>query len=368
MIYMTVIKYIEWITSVLIGTLLILGVRILAEKIQNKWLKILLFFLKVFLMTALALLLIAFASPFLWKANYLLSGIYIALLSDCILDLLTAFLSLTGHKKSSAFYRSLMIIITLLVSGYGTVNSQIIRADHLEVRSAKLKKAHTFVFLSDLHYGSSERQDTVEKALGEIKDLHPEFVILGGDICDEHTEKDEMERIFEQFGSLDTPVYYIYGNHDRQDRGHYVGGKKYSEEELRTAIQESGITILQDDMVRFSDDLVLLGREDSSRKSRISVRDLPALPSDTFVISTDHSPYETEDILETGADLQLSGHTHAGQYFPLRYFYSLIGLNVYGVYHIGDTLLYVSPGIGGWYMPFRNEAHCRYHIIDLIPQ
>ena len=68
------------------------------------------------------------------------------------------------------------------------------------------------------------------------------------------------------------------------------------------------------------------------------------------------------------ADLQLSGHTHAGQLFPLRCVYALIGLNVYGDYTIGDTQLYVTSGITGWYLPLRNEANCSYEVITLQPE
>jgi DNA repair exonuclease SbcCD nuclease subunit len=59
-----------------------------------------------------------------------------------------------------------------------------------------------------------------------------------------------MEWVFEKFGELDMPVYYIYGNHDRQERGSYIGGQKYSEEELEKAILDSGIIILMDDRVK----------------------------------------------------------------------------------------------------------------------
>ena len=130
----------------------------------------------------------------------------------------------------------------------------------------------------------------------------------------------------------------------------------------------SGVTILKDDCVQFSDEIVLLGREDSSRTSRKAVKDLPVRPEGAYVINTDHSPYQNDDIRETGADLQFSGHTHAGQIFPIRALYTIAGLNVVYDYKIGTTDLYVSPGIGNWYYPFRNESHCSYAVIDLIPE
>ncbi len=365
---MTVTRYLLWFLSLIPGFLLTACLRRFTDQIHNRPVKFVLFVLKACLAIWLAYLVIATASPFLWKYNYLLSGLYIALFADCLCDLVLAVLSFTRYKEIKKLGMILLCVLTAALFLQGTINSQTILPHHLRYSSEKLTSKHEFVFLSDLHYGSPQTQEAVVKALTEIELLHPEFVLLGGDITDEHTEKEEMEWIFEQLGSLHTPVYYVYGNHDRQDRGNYVGGKKFTEEELKSAIEDNGLIILQDEFVQISDDLVILGREDDSRLSRKPVEDLPAFSENTYLLCVDHSPYQNEDILKTGADLQLSGHTHAGQYFPLKFVYALAGLNVLGNYRIGDTDVYVSPGIGGWYMPFRNESHCYYEIIELSPQ
>ena len=117
------------------GFLILLGISFLCEKIKKKWLKVLIFFVKFILMTGLALALIAFASPFLWKFNYPLLGIYAGLLADCICDVLMAVYSLFRKKRTFAFRTAVLGIITVLVSAYGTVNSQIIRKDRLQVTS-----------------------------------------------------------------------------------------------------------------------------------------------------------------------------------------------------------------------------------------
>ncbi|MBR3620138.1 MAG: hypothetical protein IKN56_01415 [Clostridia bacterium] len=65
--------------------------------------------------------------------------------------------------------------------------------------------------------------------------------------------------------------------------------------------------------------------------------------------------------------MQISGHTHAGQLFPLKFFYGLIGGYVYGDYEIDGSVMNVSAGACGWRMPFRTEAHCNYEVITLKP-
>ncbi|MBQ9823601.1 MAG: metallophosphoesterase [Solobacterium sp.] len=215
--------------------------------------------------------------------------------------------------------------------------------------------------------GSSQSPASFEKALERIKDASPEFILLGGEICDEYTEKEEMQWVFEEFGKINVPVYYFYGSHDRQENSSCYGGTKYSEQESEDAVLSNGIIILKDEWTAFSDDIVLLGREDASHPDeRLSAEELPERPEGSYVICVDHSPFQNEDILKTKADLQLSGHTHAGQLFPIRWIYELARLNVVCTYRIGDTDLYVSPGIGNWKYPFRNETHCSYALIDLV--
>ena len=92
------------------------------------------------------------------------------------------------------------------------------------------------------------------------------------------------------------------------------------------------------------------------------------MPRESYIVSLDHTPYQNDEIIELKADLQLSGHTHAAQFFPIQTIYKLAGFNTCGEYHIGDTTLYITPGIAGWAVPLRSEAHSRYEIFDLIPE
>ena len=86
-----------------------------------------------------------------------------------------------------------------MISFYGTFTAQNIREDHISFISDELDTSHRYVFLSDLHYGSSQSPASFEKAQERIKDVSPEFILPGGDICDEYTEKEEMQWVFEEF-------------------------------------------------------------------------------------------------------------------------------------------------------------------------
>ena len=184
-----------------------------------------------------------------------------------------------------------------------------------------------------------------------------------------------MENIFSLFGNCEIPVYYVYGNHDRQGHAEYAHGLQYTPEELENTLISNEIVILKNRSTVIASDLVLYGFEDlSENKDRpdnlnqdeISKYLDSAPDNDAYMIVIDHQPVKFKENAAKGADLQLSGHTHAGQLFPLRFFYSLIGY-VYGEYEYESSQMVVSSGACGWRMPFRTDAHCNYEIITLKP-
>ena len=305
------------------------------------------------------------------KTTYLFGAMYIVILSDVITNVVMMVVNIFYKKKSFVAFNILAYIIMLITLAYGTINSQDIKPNYISFSSPKIKKNHTFVFMSDLHYPTAQNRDRVKKALSKIKELNPEFILLGGDITDEFTNYEDLQEIYENIGALNIPTYYIYGNHDRQNKAYKLGKIKFDVEELEKVIKDNGITILKDEWQHVSDDIIVVGREDVSEKQgRKKVQSIKNWPEEPYIICVDHNPYQEKDIMELGADLQLSGHTHAGQLFPLKAIYKLGVKYVYGLYKTNDSpnekYLYVSSGFSGWVLPFRNEEHCYYEVVSLV--
>ncbi len=365
---MTPFLYLLWFAQV-IGSYAILFIVQIPLRKRPLWvIRVVLFFVKAFLLMLLAYMTMSISVKFIWNSGYLFVGLYVAMAGDLLTDIITLPLVIKRKSKGCLLIQTIVcLVLTLAVMIYGTINMETVRPKYHTYESNKITESHRFVFLADLHYCAAQSEKVVVNAINRIVAEKPDFILLGGDITDEHTTKAEMEHIYHLLGSTGIPTYFIYGNHDRQPEGAFVGGPFYTTEELKKTIEDNGITILKDSWIQISDDLVVLGREDFSDKSRVPVEELPAWPKTSYVVLVDHSPYQTEDIVATGAELQLSGHTHAGQLFPLQLVYNLTGHDAYGTYHHGDTELYVSAGITGWYFPFRTEAHCNYEVVDLVP-
>lgn len=363
---MTILKYILWFISLCFWCIVTFFLRKKEIKLDNNLIRIFLIILKSIITIVLAYGIAAVSIPIVWKFEYLFGTLYIVLIADVFFDIINMIMLLfCKNTFSFKFIEIIRLSITLFVFLYGTLNSQIIIPNHINYTSEKIKNEIKFVFLSDVHYGAAQTKITVENAFLKIKNINPDFIVLGGDITDENTTKEQMEEIYSIIGSTGIKTYFVYGNHDRQPEADYVGGKKYSNEELESIIKNNEIEILKDDYIYVNENIILLGREDITVLERLKVEDLKQRSNDAYVICIDHSPYQETDIKKTKADLQLSGHTHAGQLFPLKTVYKLGVNNIFGKYKMDNTDIYVSSGFSGWGMPLRTEEHCNFEVVTL---
>lgn len=347
----------------------IIAIQIAINKKSCWWVILISFIIKALLTFSLAVFAIALDTNFGWQYGSLTVAFYLVLLGDSVADLIALIYILAKKKPMGIWIRSgLGIVLAMCVMTYAIINMETISPRYHSYESEKLQHEYTAVFMSDIHFGTAQSEKVVQKAFDEIKEANPDFILLGGDITDEFSTKEDMEWLYDHIGAIGVPTYFIYGNHDRQANSHYLSKEpNYTEEELETTIQKNGITILKDNYVVFAEDLVILGREDISVETRLKVEDLPTRPEEKFVISVDHSPYNDEDTIATKSDLLISGHTHAGQYFPLSVDNPFAN-HVYGDYIVGDTKLLVSSGFAGWAAPARTAKFCNYEVISLKPK
>jgi predicted MPP superfamily phosphohydrolase len=80
---------------------------------------------------------------------------------------------------------------------------------------------------------------------------------------------------------------------------------------------------------------------------------LEKIGADQPVILLAHDPRTFVEAAKRGVDLQISGHTHGGQIWPFNYLVRLVTPWVAGLYHVGDSQIWVSRGTGFWGPPMR---------------
>ncbi len=275
---------------------------------------------------------------------------------------------------SSTLILPLIIGVSIVIYGY--VNMHSVDATEYTVKSEKaLGRDYKIAYLSDLHAGVSLDFDELRAVCEEISEHSVDMLLLGGDIVDESTTKEEMETTFELLGSVKTKygVFYADGNHDIPRRQEQVGDS-FNAKELNEAIEGAGITILRDEAINLGADLVLIGHRDASFRGneeiteRTPIEDLMAeTDKNRFSILLEHQPREYDRCKEAGVNLMLSGHTHAGQIWPVSWFTTLVAPNEqnYGIETDKGFSAIVSSGIAGWSFPIKTEKHAEYVLVTV---
>ncbi|MGF6375964.1 putative MPP superfamily phosphohydrolase [Clostridiales Family XIII bacterium PM5-7] len=297
-------------------------------------------------------------------AVVLLHVVMITLITDLINKLIKG-------KWWETAYRSGIItfLCTALIMGYGYWNiSHIVEKDYQITTTKNLKQeSYRVAFIADVHAGENMSGERLKEACERIQKQKPDMVILGGDIVDEQTTKAQMEEAFAVLGSLDSTygTYYVYGNHDRQS---YSADPLYTDKDLRQAITDNGIKPLEDETFNIDDSFLLVGRMDKGHgNDRAELTELIPEGTDDFIFVLDHQPTELMENDQIGSDLIVSGHTHAGQVWPIGLISELVGINEknYGYEKMDNLNVIVTSGLNGWGYPVRTQGKSEFVIIDI---
>lgn len=248
----------------------------------------------------------------------------------------------------------IIIVLSAVLSGYSLINSTKLEVKHIEIPLNGLKKEVKVVQLSDIHIGSIRNSGYMEKIVEKTNEIDPEIIFITGDMVDGSAKL--HTHTFRAINKLKAPVFFVTGNHET-----YEGL-----EEVFRVLRNTEMNILRDQMVE-SNGIQIIGVEYSFERnhmenvlSKIEIK--PEKPS----ILLYHLPTELKTVANAGIGLQLSGHTHAGQMFPLNYLVRLMFRYMVGIYRYKATYLYVSPGTGTWGPPMRLGSRCEITVIDLL--
>ena len=206
------------------------------------------------------------------------------------------------------------------------------------------------VQISDVHVSPVLPASRLARIVDRVNALAPDIVFITGDLASDDTPARELVRMSEFLTRLNPPlgVFACTGNHE------YYGGL----EKTCAAIRAGGVRILQDEAVLVADSFYVAGRKDPTSVPRGGARVplteiMNGLDGKRPVILLDHQPVHLEEAAAAGIDLQLSGHTHNGQVFPIN----LINKGIYelnwGLLKKGPTWIYVTSGAGTWGPPVR---------------
>jgi predicted MPP superfamily phosphohydrolase len=254
-----------------------------------------------------------------WMA-FLLYGFIFLLLSDIVsLPFKIAGIlnegNIQSYKKWS-FTGTLILTSFLIVVGFINAISPVVKEYQITInKNAGDIKELRIAAVSDIHLGSIIRKESIKKLSEMLKSIKPDLVLLLGDIVDGAMGPVLRDDLLEYFScpGCRYGLYAITGNHE------YIGGAQ------RTIpyIESKGIRILKDETITIPGDIQIIGRLDRDSKrfsgtERTPIKELMnGIDTAKPVILLDHQPFNLKEAKDNGVDLQLSGHTHNGQMWPL---------------------------------------------------
>jgi uncharacterized protein len=244
------------------------------------------------------------------------------------------------------------IVAGILGYGYWKALHPVIQEYNITIpKKSNLKELHA-VMVSDIHLGTIVKKKRLDLMVAKVNELEPDVVFLAGDIIDGDLSPFINEKMAGSFRNLKTKygVYGILGNHE------YIGR---ATEKTIASYKDGNINVLRDNVVKIDNSIYIVGRDDISSerfsaKGRQPLAQLvKGLDKNLPIILMDHQPIKLEEAVNSGIDLQLSGHTHYGQIFPNQFITDKIYENDWGLLKKGNTNIIVSSGFGTWGPPFR---------------
>ncbi|MFW6310928.1 MAG: metallophosphoesterase [Nanoarchaeota archaeon] len=252
--------------------------------------------------------------------------------------------------------KHVVTITTLIIlTTYSIINAMRMTKKTIKISNSKIKKSLRLVQISDLHIGASHNQDFLINIIKKVNEENPDITVITGDLID--GKHKYAPNYFDSLNQITSPVYMITGNHERM-----TGMRRVFE-----LLKNSNVFLLEDKKIK-TKDVTIIGIDDTENSSKmIKTLKNMNLNKEDYNILLFHRPKKFNKAISLGVDLMLTGHTHAGQIFPLNLLLKFFYKKVKGLKKQNDSYLYVSPGTGWWGPPMRLGSKNEITIFELEP-
>jgi len=253
--------------------------------------------------------------------------------------------------KYEKYFISILFVLLFVFSIF---NANFVPVKKVEIETDKIDDFR-IVQISDLHLGAIYNGVFLKKVVDRINTLDPDVVFITGDLFDSAPEG--SYEMIDEINNIDAETFFILGNHEV-----YVG-----KENVIETIEKTKVKLLVDESVYF-EDLQIIGVEDAGHGNGKNVEDVLdniSFNSSKFVVFLTHQPVKFSKFKDYPIDLEMAGHTHAGQIFPFNLIVWFFYPNIKGLYSEDGQHIYVSPGTGTWGPPMRLGSKNEITVVDL---
>nr|WP_298723563.1 metallophosphoesterase [uncultured Steroidobacter sp.] len=292
------------------------------------------------------------------------------LLRDVVLLIAAVFTSVLASGRVQEVSAWIVVAAAVFATLVGFINARrVARVVHVDVPIPNLPAAlHGFSIaqISDIHVGPTIRRNYVAGIVATVNRLEADAIAITGDLVDGSVRElasqvEPLAQLRARYGT-----FFVTGNHE------YYSGERAWTRELRRL----GMRVLMNEHVVVDHNdakLVLAGVTDFSAHQfdpvhrsdpLAALADAPADAGAKILLA--HQPRSAPQAAAAGFDLQLSGHTHGGQFWPWNFFVRFQQPFTAGLDRLGSLWVSTSRGTGYWGPPKRFGAPSEITLIRLV--
>jgi predicted MPP superfamily phosphohydrolase len=298
---------------------------------------------------------------FLTRATYTVTAVWMGFFVYLFMASIIYLAAVIVSDNPLIIVGDLLLLAAAGATVYGFFHAKNVSVKTIEVTLPSLPQkwqGRKAVWISDTHIGQVHGKKDMAKTVRMINSLAPDIAFIGGDLFDGSSVPAILELVT-PLAEIRSPlgIYFVLGNHEQFENS----------EPFINKLSSLGITILKNRMIEING-LQLVGIEYSRATKKEGLRTAlagMAIDKSKPSILLKHEPSDLDIAEEAGISLQISGHTHKAQQWPLNYIseWTYKGYS-YGLNPHGTMQVFTSSGTGTWGPPIRVGSDCE--IIEFI--
>lgn len=259
-----------------------------------------------------------------------------------LIDILIIYL-IGSFARLSFEMNLLMLVVVPVLGAYNYWKAHRLVVNEKTIVLDNLEHDINIAQMSDVHFGSVRHRQVISQIASKLNELKGtcDIAIISGDLADGSAMVEADD--FMAFGEVEMPIIFTPGNHD-----YYIGIDK-----VIRACENAGVIVLDNESLEF-DCLNIYGASYRIEDKGIPEIDESAMRKDKVNILNYHVPYHFDEFSRMGFNLQLSGHTHGGQFHPVIFIANMMFRYNMGLFKDErGNYIHVTTGVGSMDTPMR---------------
>jgi uncharacterized protein len=293
-------------------------------------------------------LVIGYYAIFVFYVFLSILGLHILLLINRLIKIVPDNILNNKTLILATIFFTLVYGVSILIIGTHINNNPVINKYYITLpKKSSTLNSLKVISVSDLHLKNITSTTFLRRLVDKVRLENPDIIFMPGDIVETYGNTNELKLnefidILKDIKS-ENGIYAVRGNHDlpRRNMADRIDFNK-----------RLGITMMSDSLIELGNKIYIIGLKYRGNNEKRPIDSLLKFRTkDLPVILLDHAPYCLEEAYKNNIDVQLSGHTHYGQIWPLNYIVEAKYDIAWGYKKTNSTHLFVSCGVQDAIMP-----------------